>query len=84
MLALLSFGESWHNNHHAFPTSAIHGIGRGQFDMSARFIRIFERLKWVRSVKVASPKQLAAKAQAQFKVRKALAKDSMRTPKNAT
>jgi stearoyl-CoA desaturase (delta-9 desaturase) len=84
VLSILSFGESWHNNHHAFPTSAIHGIGRGQFDMSARFIRIFEKLKWVRSVKVASPKQLAAKAQAQFKVRKALAEDAMRAPKSAT
>ena len=72
VLSILSFGESWHNNHHAFPSSAIHGIGRGQIDLSGRVIRTFERLKWVRSVKVASPKQLAAKAQSRFTVRRSL------------
>jgi len=33
-LAPLSFGEAWHNNHHAFPTSAEHGLRRGQIDLS--------------------------------------------------
>jgi stearoyl-CoA desaturase (delta-9 desaturase) len=28
LLSLISFGESWHNNHHAFPTSAFHGLRR--------------------------------------------------------
>jgi stearoyl-CoA desaturase (delta-9 desaturase) len=41
-LALLSFGESWHNNHHAFPTSARHGLDRWQFDLSAVVIRALE------------------------------------------
>jgi|tagenome__1003787_1003787.scaffolds.fasta_scaffold20980708_5 stearoyl-CoA desaturase (delta-9 desaturase) len=41
-LALLSFGESWHNNHHAFPTSARHGLGRHQVDLSAVVIRGLE------------------------------------------
>jgi stearoyl-CoA desaturase (Delta-9 desaturase) len=47
-LALLSFGESWHNNHHAFPTSARHGLGRGQLDLSAMVIGGLERcgLAW--------------------------------------
>jgi stearoyl-CoA desaturase (delta-9 desaturase) len=72
VLSILSFGESWHNNHHAFPSSAIHGIGRGQIDLSARLIKIFEKLNWASSVKVVSPKQLASKAQAQFTARKAL------------
>ena len=47
-LALPSFGESWHNNHHAFPTSARHGLGRGQLDLSAMVIRGLERcgLAW--------------------------------------
>ena len=31
-LAPLTFGEAWHNNHHAFPTSARHGLGRRQLD----------------------------------------------------
>src|SRR3954451_18377921 len=47
-LALLSFGESWHNNHHAFPTSARHGLGRWQVDVSAMVIRALEKfgLAW--------------------------------------
>src|SRR4051812_8168654 len=47
-LALPSFGESWHNNHHAFPTSAAHGLGRAQLDLSALVIRGLERcgLAW--------------------------------------
>jgi stearoyl-CoA desaturase (delta-9 desaturase) len=35
-------GESWHNNHHAFPTSARHGLGRWQLDPSAAVIRALE------------------------------------------
>jgi stearoyl-CoA desaturase (Delta-9 desaturase) len=42
-LAIASMGESWHNLHHADPTCARHGVGRGQLDMSARIIAIFER-----------------------------------------
>jgi stearoyl-CoA desaturase (delta-9 desaturase) len=47
-LALPTFGESWHNNHHAFPTSARHGLGRGQLDLSAIVIGGLERcgLAW--------------------------------------
>ena len=37
-LAILSFGESWHNMHHADPTAARHGVLRGQIDESARVI----------------------------------------------
>ncbi len=42
-LSPLSLGEAWHNNHHAFPTSAVHGLGRRQFDVSALVIRGLER-----------------------------------------
>jgi stearoyl-CoA desaturase (Delta-9 desaturase) len=41
-LSVLSFGEAWHNNHHAFPTSARHGLGRRQLDPSALVIRGLE------------------------------------------
>ena len=41
-LAPLSLGEAWHNNHHAFPTSAAHGLRRGQFDLSAFVITALE------------------------------------------
>lgn len=60
-LSILSFGESWHNNHHAFPTSARHGIMRGQLDTSAAVIRLLEKTGLASSVKQPSPKQLSAK-----------------------
>jgi stearoyl-CoA desaturase (Delta-9 desaturase) len=41
-LAVPSFGEAWHNNHHAFPTSAAHGLRRWQVDPSALVIRALE------------------------------------------
>ena len=41
-LALPTLGEAWHNNHHAFPTSARHGLGRWQLDPSALVIRGLE------------------------------------------
>jgi stearoyl-CoA desaturase (Delta-9 desaturase) len=49
-LALLSFGDSWHNAHHAFPRSARHGVDAGQIDMSADLIWLFERLGWATEV----------------------------------
>jgi len=49
-LALLSFGESWHNGHHSQPSCARHGIGPHQIDPSAGLIRIFERLGWATDV----------------------------------
>jgi stearoyl-CoA desaturase (delta-9 desaturase) len=58
-LALLSFGESWHNAHHAFPSLARHGVDRGQVDVSAVAIRIFERLGWASGVTWPTPDKLA-------------------------
>jgi len=60
-LALLSFGESWHNLHHAEPTSARHGVLPGQLDPSARVIWVFERLGWAYAVRWMSPERVAAK-----------------------
>ncbi len=60
-LALLSFGESWHNLHHADPTCARHGVLRGQIDTSARLIWIFEKLGWASDVRWPKPERLAAK-----------------------
>jgi stearoyl-CoA desaturase (delta-9 desaturase) len=47
-LAPLSLGEAWHNNHHAFPTSAAHGLRRWEVDVSAGVIWLLERtgLAW--------------------------------------
>jgi stearoyl-CoA desaturase (delta-9 desaturase) len=60
-LAILSMGESWHNSHHADPTCARHGVRRGQIDVSARLIRIFEQLGWVTDVRWPRPERLARK-----------------------
>ncbi|MEV4805950.1 fatty acid desaturase [Nonomuraea sp. NPDC049421] len=50
-LALLSFGESWHNGHHSDPSCARHGLDRGQVDPSGGLIRLFERLGWASDVR---------------------------------
>ena len=43
-LAIPTWGEAWHNNHHAFPTSYRHGLRRWQLDPSAAVIRLLEML----------------------------------------
>jgi len=43
-VALVSFGEGWHNNHHAYQASAAHGMFRGEPDATYETIRVFERL----------------------------------------
>ncbi|MEU7874608.1 acyl-CoA desaturase [Dactylosporangium sp. NPDC049140] len=58
-LAILSMGESWHNLHHADPTCARHGVLRGQIDISARTIWIFEKLGWAWDVRWPTPQRLA-------------------------
>jgi fatty-acid desaturase len=42
--AIPTMGESWHNNHHAFPASARHGLYPGQFDPGYRFIQLLEHV----------------------------------------
>jgi len=61
VLSVISFGESWHNNHHAFPSSAIHGIERRQVDVAALVIRGLERVGLVQGVKVPDPEYRAKK-----------------------
>ncbi|GAB2758499.1 acyl-CoA desaturase [Salinifilum aidingensis] len=58
-LALVSFGESWHNSHHADPTCARHGVMRGQLDISARVIWALEKLGWAWKVRWPNAKRLA-------------------------
>ncbi|MFG1926425.1 acyl-CoA desaturase [Cryptosporangium sp. NPDC048952] len=60
-LAVVSFGESWHNSHHADPTGARHGVLRGQIDPSARLIWFFERFGWAWDVRWPDPVRLANK-----------------------
>jgi stearoyl-CoA desaturase (delta-9 desaturase) len=58
-LAVLSLGEAWHNLHHAEPTAARHGVLRGQVDISARVIWIFERFGWISDVRWPRAERLA-------------------------
>jgi stearoyl-CoA desaturase (Delta-9 desaturase) len=44
-VGLLAMGEGWHNNHHAFPRSAVHGLDRWQLDVSAWVIAALERMR---------------------------------------
>jgi stearoyl-CoA desaturase (delta-9 desaturase) len=50
-LAIPSLGESWHNLHHADPTCARHGVLKGQIDITARTIWVFEKLGWASAVR---------------------------------
>jgi stearoyl-CoA desaturase (delta-9 desaturase) len=61
-LALPTLGEAWHNNHHAFPTSAVHGLRRWELDPSAAVIWTLERLGLAWDVVRISPERQAAKA----------------------
>jgi stearoyl-CoA desaturase (Delta-9 desaturase) len=60
-LAIASFGESWHNLHHADPTCARHGALKGQIDQSARVIQWFEKLGWAYGVRWPDEARLSVK-----------------------
>jgi stearoyl-CoA desaturase (delta-9 desaturase) len=60
-LSLITLGESWHNNHHAFPTSARHGMRRWQPDPSAAVIWALERLGLAWDVVRVDPERQARK-----------------------
>ncbi len=61
-LAPFTFGESWHNNHHAFPTSARHGLRRWELDISAMVIRGLELAGLAWDVQRVSPRRQSARA----------------------
>ena len=61
-LAVISFGENWHNSHHADPTCARHGVLPGQLDPSARVIWALERAGWASDVRWAAPRRPHAKS----------------------
>jgi stearoyl-CoA desaturase (delta-9 desaturase) len=60
-LALPSFGESWHHNHHAFPRSAVHGLKWWEVDTSAMVIRAMKRLHLAWNVVEITPERQAQK-----------------------
>jgi len=57
VVALLTFGEGWHNNHHAFPRSARHGLERVQLDVSYLVIAALARCHLARSVRLPTDAQ---------------------------
>jgi stearoyl-CoA desaturase (delta-9 desaturase) len=67
-LAPLSFGESWHNNHHAFPRSAFHGLRKTQIDPGGMVIRLLEKLGLAWNVVRISAERQAEKSVRQQRV----------------
>jgi stearoyl-CoA desaturase (delta-9 desaturase) len=58
-VALLTWGEGWHNNHHAFPSSARHGLRWFELDTTWLTIRVLEAVALARDVCVPTPEMLA-------------------------
>ncbi len=61
LCAIVAFGEGWHNNHHAFPSSARHGLKWWQFDSSYMIIKLMSKVGLVRQVRTPSPERIEAK-----------------------
>lgn len=65
-VALLSFGEGWHNNHHAHPRAARHGLTWYEIDINWYGIRTLQLLGLAKGIKLVSKEQIAAAANPQF------------------
>lgn len=62
IVGILGLGEGWHNNHHAFPFSAYHGLRWWQIDLSSELIKLLRAAHLVRNVLVPDARQLQLKA----------------------
>jgi stearoyl-CoA desaturase (delta-9 desaturase) len=62
LFAIIGFGEGWHNNHHAFPASARHGLKWWQIDASYMIIKTLSWVKLVKNIRVPSAEHLKMKA----------------------
>jgi stearoyl-CoA desaturase (delta-9 desaturase) len=60
-VALISLGEGWHHNHHAFPTSARHGLRPMQLDPTYAVIRLLEVIGLAHNVRRPRPAEVASK-----------------------
>ena len=56
-VAMLTFGEGWHNNHHAHPVSARHGLAWYEFDISWITLKVFNAIGLVSDLKVAKVRE---------------------------
>jgi stearoyl-CoA desaturase (delta-9 desaturase) len=61
VVGVLGLGEGWHNNHHAFPTSARHGLRWWQLDLSYIFIRALALVGLARDLRIPTRERVAAK-----------------------
>jgi stearoyl-CoA desaturase (Delta-9 desaturase) len=61
LVGLLALGEGWHNNHHAFPRSALHGLRWWQFDLSGLTIRLLARLRLICNVQRVTPGEVSTR-----------------------
>lgn len=66
-VALLTFGEGWHNNHHAFPRAARHGLKWYEIDVNWYAIRVLKSLGLAKSIKLITSAQLATSADHRLK-----------------
>jgi stearoyl-CoA desaturase (Delta-9 desaturase) len=82
-LAVLSFGESWHNLHHADPTCARHGVFKGQIDIAARCIWLAEKLGWVWDVRWPDEARLTGKKVGTVRALGSMTRRPAATPANS-
>jgi stearoyl-CoA desaturase (delta-9 desaturase) len=61
IFGVLALGEGWHNNHHAFPTSARHGLRWWEVDASYMVIWAMSKVGLVWDIRIPSPARMAAK-----------------------
>ncbi len=69
-IAALTWGEGWHNNHHAFPSSARHGLTRSEVDVTWMTIRFLAFCRIARDIKVPSSEALK-RASEKMRIREA-------------
>jgi stearoyl-CoA desaturase (delta-9 desaturase) len=68
LVGLLAFGEGWHNNHHAFPRSAFHGLHWWQLDLSGSIIWVLEHCGLAKDVYRVTPAMRARRSTRRVKV----------------
>ena len=64
LVGVMAMGEGWHNNHHAFPRSAFHGLRRREIDVSGYVIRLLGALRLVKNIYRVPPERVAARYRA--------------------
>jgi stearoyl-CoA desaturase (Delta-9 desaturase) len=59
VVAVLTFGEGWHNNHHAFPSSARHGLRWWELDLTYALTRVLSLIGLITEIRVPTSQQVA-------------------------